>query len=157
VIRSFETVRPSGITFDGEAIWIGSTFSDENVRCDAMTGAVLDRRPTPGCTTYHVAGDPPPPRRRPRPRPRGSRRRRTCGSRARTARNGAMAGCGRRRRRHARFARSTPPRGPCIASSPPAAHARTAWRGKDAISGSTTAISMRYRQITRSTDHLINR
>jgi hypothetical protein len=62
VIRSFETdtVRPSGITFDGEALWIGSTFSYENVRCDAMTGAVLERRPTPGCTTYTMAGDPRP-------------------------------------------------------------------------------------------------
>jgi hypothetical protein len=61
VIRSFETdtVRPSGIGFDGEALWIGSTFSYENVRCDAMTGAVLERRPTPGCTTYRVPGDPP--------------------------------------------------------------------------------------------------
>ncbi len=62
VLRSFETetTRPSGITFDGQAIWIGSTFSYENVRCDAMTGAVLERRPTPGCTTYAMAGDPPP-------------------------------------------------------------------------------------------------
>lgn len=61
VIRAFDTdtVRPSGITFDGQAIWIGSTFSYENVRCDATTGAVLERRPTPGCTTYRVAGDPP--------------------------------------------------------------------------------------------------
>lgn len=61
VIKSFETdtVRPSGITFDGTAIWIGSTFSYENVRCDATTGAVLERRPTPGCTTYALAGDPP--------------------------------------------------------------------------------------------------
>lgn len=61
VIRSFETdtVRPSGITFDGTALWIGSTFSYENVRCDATTGAVLERRPTPGCTTYALAGDPP--------------------------------------------------------------------------------------------------
>lgn len=61
VIRSFDTdtVRPSGITFDGEALWIGSTFSYENIRCDATTGAVLDRKPTPGCTTYRMAGDPP--------------------------------------------------------------------------------------------------
>lgn len=61
VITSFETdtVRPSGITFDGTAIWIGSTFSYENVRCDATTGAVLERRPTPGCTTFAMAGDPP--------------------------------------------------------------------------------------------------
>ena len=61
VIRSFDTdtVRPSGLTFDGQALWIGSTFSYENVRVDAMTGAVLERRPTPGCMTYTMAGDPP--------------------------------------------------------------------------------------------------
>lgn len=62
VIRRFktDTVRPSGITFDGEAIWIGSTFSYENVRCDAMTGAVIERHPTPGSMTYSMVGDPPP-------------------------------------------------------------------------------------------------
>ena len=61
VIRKFntDTVRPSGITFDGEAIWIGSTFSYENVRCNAMTGEVLERRPTPGSMTYSMVGDPP--------------------------------------------------------------------------------------------------
>jgi sugar lactone lactonase YvrE len=61
VIRSFDTdtVRPSGITFDGEALWIGSTFSYENVRCSAETGAVLERRPTPGSTNYTMIGDPP--------------------------------------------------------------------------------------------------
>jgi streptogramin lyase len=61
VIRKFNTdsVRPSGITFDGEAIWIGSTFSYENVRCNAMTGEVLERHPTPGSMTYAMAGDPP--------------------------------------------------------------------------------------------------
>ena len=61
VLRQFETdtVLPSGITYDGEALWIGSTFSYENVRVDARTGAVLDRKPTPGCTTYTMAGDPP--------------------------------------------------------------------------------------------------
>jgi hypothetical protein len=62
VRRSFETdtVRPSGITFDGEALWIGSTFSYENVRCNATTGAVIERRPTPGSIMYEMAGDPPP-------------------------------------------------------------------------------------------------
>ena len=62
VLKSFDTdtVRPSGITFDGEAIWIGSTFSYENVRCNATTGAVIERHPTPGSTTYAMAGDPPP-------------------------------------------------------------------------------------------------
>lgn len=61
VLRSFETdtVRPSGITFDGEALWIGSTFSYENVRCNATTGAVIERRPTPGSIMYTMAGDPP--------------------------------------------------------------------------------------------------
>jgi hypothetical protein len=70
VIRSFDTdtVRPSGLTFDGQALWIGSTFSYENVRCDATTGAVLERRPTPGCTTYQMADDPAP-RRSPLARP----------------------------------------------------------------------------------------
>jgi outer membrane protein assembly factor BamB len=61
VLRSFDTdtVRPSGITFDGEALWIGSTFSYENVRCNATTGAIIERRPTPGCIMYTMAGDPP--------------------------------------------------------------------------------------------------
>jgi sugar lactone lactonase YvrE len=61
VIRRFntDTVRPSGITFDGEALWIGSTFSYENVRCNAMTGEVIERHPTPGSMTYSMAGDPP--------------------------------------------------------------------------------------------------
>jgi len=64
VLRSFktDTVRPSGITFDGQAIWIGSTFSYENVRCDALTGAVLERHPTPGSMTYSMIGDPAPQR-----------------------------------------------------------------------------------------------
>ena len=81
VIRAFDTdtVRPSGLTFDGQALWIGSTFSYENVRVDAMTGAVLERRPTPGCMTYTMAGDPPPrrsplapPAAAPAPRPAGT-------------------------------------------------------------------------------------
>jgi streptogramin lyase len=61
VLRSFETdtVRPSGITFDGEALWIGSTFSYENVRCNATTGAVIERRPTPGSIMYTMTTDPP--------------------------------------------------------------------------------------------------
>ena len=54
VLRSFETdtVRPSGITFDGEALWIGSTFSYENVRCNARTGAV--DRAAPDARLDHV-------------------------------------------------------------------------------------------------------
>ena len=54
VLRSFETdtVRPSGITFDGEALWIGSTFSYENVRCNATTGAVI--RAAADARLHHV-------------------------------------------------------------------------------------------------------
>ena len=40
MLRSFETEtdKSSGITFDGEALWIGSTYSREIVRCSATTG-----------------------------------------------------------------------------------------------------------------------
>src|SRR5215468_10061575 len=40
VIRGFETetFASSGITFDGEALWIGSTYSREEVKTDAKTG-----------------------------------------------------------------------------------------------------------------------
>lgn len=38
----------SGITFDGEAIWIASTYSREILRADAKTGATLARFPSPG-------------------------------------------------------------------------------------------------------------
>src|SRR6476646_4424201 len=43
VLRSFETEtdKSSGITFDGEALWIGSTYSREIVRCSATTGKAL--------------------------------------------------------------------------------------------------------------------
>ena len=38
VLRSLETEtdKSSGITFDGEALWIGSTYSREIVRCSAV-------------------------------------------------------------------------------------------------------------------------
>ena len=50
VLRSFETEtdKSSGITFDGEALWIGSTYSREIVRCSATTGKALERHFTPG-------------------------------------------------------------------------------------------------------------
>src|SRR6201987_3920878 len=50
VIRSFETEtdKSSGITYDGEALWIGSTYSREIVRTDAMTGRAMERHFTPG-------------------------------------------------------------------------------------------------------------
>ena len=61
VLRSFETEtdKSSGITFDGEALWIGSTYSREIVRCSATTGKALERHFTPGAgVIYKMAGDP---------------------------------------------------------------------------------------------------
>ncbi|MCC6538088.1 MAG: hypothetical protein IT162_11085 [Bryobacterales bacterium] len=62
VIKGFETetMSSSGITFDGEALWIGSTYSREIVRCDAKTGKAIKRHFTPGAgVIYKMAGDPP--------------------------------------------------------------------------------------------------
>lgn len=62
VIKGFETETESssGITFDGEAIWIGSTYSREIVRCNASTGKGIERHFTPGAgVIYKMAGDPP--------------------------------------------------------------------------------------------------
>ena len=38
-----ESDRGSGLTFDGEALWLGSTYNREIVRCDATTGKTLAR------------------------------------------------------------------------------------------------------------------
>ncbi len=62
VLRSFETEtdKSSGITFDGESLWIGSTYSREIVRTDAMTGKAIERHFTPGAgVIYKMVGDPP--------------------------------------------------------------------------------------------------
>lgn len=50
VIREFatETDRGSGITFDGEALWIASTYDRKLVRVDANTGKTLKQLDTPG-------------------------------------------------------------------------------------------------------------
>jgi hypothetical protein len=61
VLRSFETEtdKSSGITYDGEALWIGSTYSREIVRVDAMTGKAIKRHFTPGAgVIYQMLGDP---------------------------------------------------------------------------------------------------
>jgi hypothetical protein len=61
VLRSFETEtdKSSGISFDGEALWIGSTYSREIFRVDAMTGKTIERRFTPGAgIIYQMLGDP---------------------------------------------------------------------------------------------------
>ena len=63
VIRSFETEtdKSSGITFDGDSLWIGSTYSREIVRCSAATGKTIERHFTPGAgVIYKMSGDPPP-------------------------------------------------------------------------------------------------
>lgn len=76
VIKGFETEteKSSGITFDGEALWIGSTYSREIVKVDANTGKAIERHFTPGAgVIYNMAGDPPgrrsplAPKREPRP------------------------------------------------------------------------------------------
>src|SRR5260370_20347725 len=62
VLRSFvtETDKSSGITFDGESLWIGSTYSREIVRVDAKTGKTMERHFTPGAgVIYQMVGDPP--------------------------------------------------------------------------------------------------
>lgn len=50
VIRQFdtETDRGSGITFDGEAVWIASTYNCLLVRVDAQNGRTLKKMPSPG-------------------------------------------------------------------------------------------------------------
>src|SRR5215204_1905441 len=61
LLRGFETEtdKSSGITYDGEALWIGSTYSREIVRCDARTGKALERHFTPGAgVIYQMVGDP---------------------------------------------------------------------------------------------------
>ena len=62
VLRSFETEtdKSSGITFDGETLWIGSTYNREIVRADAHSGKALERHFTPGAgVIYQLVGDPP--------------------------------------------------------------------------------------------------
>ena len=62
VIKSFETEteKSSGITFDGEALWIGSTYSREIVKVDANTGKAIERHFTPGAgVIYQMVNDPP--------------------------------------------------------------------------------------------------
>jgi hypothetical protein len=62
VIKGFETetFASSGITFDGEALWVGSTYSREEVKVDANTGKAISRRFTPGAgVIYSLVGDAP--------------------------------------------------------------------------------------------------
>jgi sugar lactone lactonase YvrE len=62
VLREFDTEAnaASGITFDGEALWLASTYSREIIRCDAKTGKTIAKHFTPGAgIIYRMAGDPP--------------------------------------------------------------------------------------------------
>ena len=84
VLRSFETEtdKSSGITFDGEALWIGSTYSREIIRADAKTGETIEKHFTPGAgVIYRRTTDTP-------PRPD------TYGQSVRGARGGGAAGEG---------------------------------------------------------------
>ena len=80
VLRSFETEtdKSSGITYDGEALWIGSTYSREIVRTSALTGKAIERHFTPGAgVIYKMIGDPPArssPLAKTRPRPQGAKK-----------------------------------------------------------------------------------
>lgn len=50
ILRDLKTgsVSGSGITFDGEALWIASTYSREIVKSDAKTGETIAKYPSPG-------------------------------------------------------------------------------------------------------------
>ena len=50
ILRKLETDSKagSGITFDGEALWLASTYSSEIIRADAMTGKTIAKFPCPG-------------------------------------------------------------------------------------------------------------
>jgi len=50
VIRQFdtETDRGSGITFDGSALWIASTYNRLLVKVDSQSGKTLQKLPSPG-------------------------------------------------------------------------------------------------------------
>ena len=62
VLREFNTEadRASGITFDGEAIWLASTYSREIIRADASSGKTIAKYYTPGAgVIYRMPSDPP--------------------------------------------------------------------------------------------------
>ncbi|MGH9660217.1 MAG: hypothetical protein ACRD96_16830 [Bryobacteraceae bacterium] len=55
-----EADRASGITFDGEALWLASTYNRLLIRSDATTGKTIKEHFTPGAgVIYAMAGDPP--------------------------------------------------------------------------------------------------
>lgn len=50
VLRALDTESKagSGITYDGSALWLASTYSREIIQCDAHTGKTIAKHPTPG-------------------------------------------------------------------------------------------------------------
>src|SRR5579863_9502333 len=62
VLREFATEadRASGITYDGEALWLASTYNRLIIRVSATTGKTLSEYYTPGAgVIYRMIGDPP--------------------------------------------------------------------------------------------------
>lgn len=61
VLREIQTEsdRPSGITHDGEALWLASTYDRLLIRADPKTGKTLSEHFTPGAgVIYRMTGDP---------------------------------------------------------------------------------------------------
>jgi hypothetical protein len=62
VLREFDTEadKASGITYDGEALWLASTYNRLTLRVSATTGKTLSEYYTPGAgVIYRMTGDPP--------------------------------------------------------------------------------------------------
>ncbi len=60
VLRALDTEsdRGSGITYDGESVWLASTYSREILRSDAKTGRTIAKFFTPGAgVIYRQTGD----------------------------------------------------------------------------------------------------
>ncbi len=63
ILRGFltEADRASGITHDGQALWLASTYNREIIRTDDKTGKSIAKHFTPGSgVIYKMVGDPPP-------------------------------------------------------------------------------------------------
>ena len=63
VLRTLDTEadRASGITFDGEALWLASTYNRLIIRADPMSGKSIAKYVAPGAgPIYKMVGDPPP-------------------------------------------------------------------------------------------------
>jgi len=61
VLRSFltEADRASGITHDGQALWLAPTYNRELIRTDGKTGKAISKHFTPGSgVIYKMTGDP---------------------------------------------------------------------------------------------------